>query len=127
MNTIPPIRVLIADDSTHVRRRLVALLGELEHVCVVGEAEDVGHTLQQVDQLHPDVVVLDINMPGGTGIKALKHIKRTHPATEVIMLTNHADAFYRRACTEAGALFFFDKSIEFERVGDALRGMHAAA
>jgi len=116
---------MVSDDSEVVRRHLVAMLSELPFVDVVGEARNVAATLETVQRVQPDVVILDIHMPDGSGLQALKHIKRELPETKVIMLTNHANAFYRRACMNAGASFFFDKSTEFERVGDVLSEMKA--
>ncbi len=114
------VRVVVADDSVVVREHLVAMLSELEQVQVVGEAEDVQRTLESVRMLQPEVVVLDIQMPGGNGITALKHIKRDFPRIRVIMLTNHSNPFYRDTCLRAGADFFLDKSIEFEKVAEVL-------
>lgn len=117
------IKVIVSDDSAHIRRRLVRMLGRLPQVQIAGEAEDVPSTIERVETIVPDVVVLDINMPGGSGIDALKHIKREHPEVEVIMLTNHANPFYKEACYQAGASHFFDKSTEFQRVPEVLRAM----
>lgn len=114
------LRIIVADDSVAVRQHLVALLAAMEHVQVVGEAGDVGRTLESVRVLQPEVVLLDIQMPGGNGITALRHIKREFPQTRVIMLTNHSNPFYRDVCLQAGADFFLDKSTEFERVGEVL-------
>lgn len=121
------IKVVVADDSVLVRQHLVSMLRDLNHVEVVAEAADVPSVLEQVDQLNPEVVVLDIQMPGGTGIRALRKIKQTHPETLVIMLTNHADPFYRSMCLRSGANYFFDKSVEFEQVGHVLNTMLSAA
>lgn len=109
-------KVLVADDSTLVRQHLVAMLSEIEQVKLVAEADDIDATLESVRTLHPDLVVLDIQMPGGNGINALKDIKRDYPETRVIMLTNHTNSFYRDTCMRAGADSFLDKSIEFEQV-----------
>ena len=113
-------RVVVADDSVMVREHLVEMLSELEGIEVVAEAGDVDHTLLEVQKTRPQVVVLDIQMPGGNGINALRKIKRDYPATRVIMLTNHNNPFYRDTCLREGADFFLDKSIEFEKVGEAL-------
>jgi DNA-binding NarL/FixJ family response regulator len=121
----PVVKVLIADDSVLVRRHLVALLSSLDGIEVVGEAEDVDCAIESVRRLRPQAVVLDIAMPGGNGIHVLRQIKREFPETKVIMLTNNANAFYRNTCLKAGASFFFDKSSEFEKVGAALRALHA--
>lgn len=118
-----PLHVVVADDSELVRTHLVALLSTLDRVQVVGEADDTIRLIELVDSLMPQVVVLDISMPGGNGIKALQHIKQVYPATLVIMLTNHSNDFYRKKCLSAGASFFFDKSCEFEKVGEVLANL----
>jgi two-component system response regulator DevR len=123
----PALDVVVADDSALVREHLVALLSTVDHVRVVGEAENTPELIGLIDVLHPRVVVLDISMPGGNGIKALQHIKQVYPETLVIMLTNHSNEFYRKKCLGAGASFFFDKTCEFEKVSDVLRGMAGAA
>ena len=122
---IAPLDVVVADDSPLVRTHLVALLSSIDRIRVVGEAESAGELLGLVDRLAPQVVVLDISMPGGNGIEALQQIKQGHPATVVIMLTNHSNDFYRRTCLQAGAAFFFDKSCEFECVGEVLARLEA--
>jgi two-component system response regulator DesR len=120
-------RVLIADDSAVVRRHLAEMLRQLDRVEVVAEAEDTPSAVAQAEASRPDVVVLDIQMPGPSGIVALQEIKRRFPATQVLMLTNHADPFYRRKCLSEGASGFFDKSTEFDAVAEALRRMRDAA
>ena len=115
-----PVRVVLADDSTAVRRNLIDMLAHLDHVCVVEQAGDAACAVAAVRQHRPDVVVLDISMPGGNGIDALQQIKSDCPEAQVIMLTNHSNDFYRKRCLGAGASFFFDKSHEFEKVSEVL-------
>lgn len=115
--------VVLADDSPPVRAHLADLLTGVARVRIMAEAGDVPGLIETVDRLHPDVVVLDISMPGGSGIDALAHIRQHCPSTCVIMLTNHSDAPYRERCLAAGAHYFFDKAREFERVSDVLREM----
>ena len=115
-----PLRVLIADDSPEIRTRLVALLGGLEGVRIIGEAGTVPAALDQVASARPDVVVTDLEMPGGSGLDMLRRIRRDFPGTRVIMLTNHATSYFREATLAAGASFFFDKSIEFAWVRPAV-------
>ena len=118
---VPPIfDVVVADDSEIVRAHLVALLEATDGIRVVGQADDTPRLLEMVDALRPHVVVLDISMPGGNGIKALQHIKAAHPDTRVVMLTNHSNEFYRKKCMSTGAAFFLDKSSEFERIGEVI-------
>lgn len=110
------VRVVVADDSDVIRGHLVDLLSPLPQVEAIHETDGVERTLAAVHAIRPEVVVLDIQMPDGSGLHALQHIKRHYPDTLVIMLTNHATPFYRQSCLNAGAAFFFDKSTQFEEV-----------
>ena len=74
-------------------------------------------------RLRPDVVVLDISMPGGGGFFVLERIRQQRPAPLVIMLTNFSQDAYRQKCLQLGAWHFFDKSTEFEKVLEVLRGL----
>jgi DNA-binding NarL/FixJ family response regulator len=110
------MRVFLADDSEPVRERILAMLGEIPDVQVVGHAEDSIAARLLISALQPDVVILDINMPGGSGIEVLQDIKQMTPSPTVIMLTNYSQPQYRRRCMEAGADHFLDKSTEFEKI-----------
>jgi DNA-binding NarL/FixJ family response regulator len=114
------LKVFISDDSATVRERLVTMASDLPGVDVVGQAQDVPGTLDGIRQVRPDVVILDIRMPGGNGIEVLRQVKKMAQAPKVIMLTNFAYSQYRKKCEEAGADFFFDKSTEFEELPQAL-------
>jgi len=113
--------VFIVDDSPVVRDRLVALISELPNVEVVGQADIAFEAINSIRQLRPSVVVLDISMPGGSGMYVLETIKKDRPGPVVIMLTNFAHDQYRQKCLQLGADYFFDKSTEFERVTEVLR------
>lgn len=117
------MKVFIADDSSVVRERLIAMLSNLEEIESIGQAQDVGEAINSIEELKPDAVILDIQMPGGSGIEVLKHIKKEQPATVVIMLTNYPYSQYRQECMDEGADFFFDKSLEFERVIEVCKGL----
>ena len=121
------MRILIVDDSPVVRERLAALLAELEGVEVVGQAQDVVGAVAAIRALRPDVVTLDIRMPGGNGIEALAEVKKVQPAPIVIMLTNYPYPQYRKKCLDAGADYFLDKSTEFEQVAQILKSHQTAA
>jgi DNA-binding NarL/FixJ family response regulator len=110
------LRVFISDDSVSVRERLVAMALELPEVDVVGQAEDAPGSLDAIRHTQPDVVILDIRMPGGSGIEVLRSLKKMTPAPAVIMLTNFAYEQYRKKCEAAGADFFLDKSTEFDQI-----------
>jgi len=115
------MKVFIVDDSSVVRERLVAMLSELGGVEIVGQAEDAFSALEAIPILKPDVVILDIYMPGSaTGMYVLERIRRERNPPTIIMLTNYSYDQYKTRCLEAGASFFFDKSTEFERVPEVL-------
>jgi DNA-binding NarL/FixJ family response regulator len=116
------MKVLIADDSSSVRERIKMLLSELETVETIGEADNVQHAIEHIEQQSPDVVILDIQMPGGNGIDVLRTIVKNDRVPVVIMLTNYPYPQYRKKCMDAGADFFFDKSREFEKVIEVLSG-----
>jgi two-component system response regulator DevR len=112
--------VFIVDDSRIVRERLIALLADVPQVKVVGEAGAAAEAIRQIRKLKPAVVVLDISMPGGTGLSVLQEIRRADAAATVIMLTNFAQEQYRQRCLAMGADYFFDKSTEFDQVRGVL-------
>lgn len=87
---------------------------------IVGQAENAQKALSAIRQLHPDVVILDIWMPGGNGIEVLRQLKKLKPSPKVIMFTNYTYPQYRYRCKVAGADFFFDKSTEFDQIPRAL-------
>jgi DNA-binding NarL/FixJ family response regulator len=109
------MKVFIADDSPILRERLHAMLSELPGIKVIGQAGNVPETIESIQALHPDAVILDIGMPGGNGIDVLKNIKKIGVTPVVIMLTNYSDPRYRKTCMDLGAEYFFDKSTEFTK------------
>ena len=95
-------------------------------VTVVGQAGTVAAALHDISELHPECVVLDIQLPDGDGISVLKAVKRMRPTPAVVMFTNYTDDCYRHRCEIAGADFFLDKSKQFAEIPGLLRTlMHA--
>ena len=119
-------KVFIVDDSPVVRERLATLLSDLPSVEIVGQAEIAFEAISATRRLKPDVMLLDISMPGGSGIHVLEMVKKERPAPLVIMLTNFAHEQYRQKCLQLGADYFFDKSTEFEKVLSVLNPAHEA-
>ena len=117
------MKVLIADDSEVFVQRLVQALGEINGVEIVGRARTGAEALQALRDLRPEVVILDIRMPDGTGIDVLEGMRKEKLAPITIVLTNFAFPQYRRRCLQMGARFFFDKSAEFAEVSEALSGL----
>jgi two-component system response regulator DevR len=114
-------RVYLVDDSELVRRRLVDMLTDIEDVEIIGQTGDPEEAEAEIRRLSPDVVVLDIKLPGKNGIEVLRDIRKNVPTPLVIMLTNYPYAQYRRECTDAGADYFLHKATEFEKINDILR------
>ena len=97
------IRILLADDHTVLRSGLRALLSAQADLEVAGEAADGGEALRLAQTLQPDVVVMDIGMPGVSGIDATARIRRELPSTKVLILSMHDDQGYLRQALRAGA------------------------
>lgn len=114
------MKLLIADDSQQVVSRLVRMAEEIAGVEIVGVAQDGAEALDLIHQADPDVAILDFRMPRRSGLEVLKIVKSRRPATRVLIVTNYASSPYRESCLAAGADFFFDKSREFEKVGETL-------
>jgi len=110
------IEIFIADDSLIVREHLVTMLDEVAGVEIVGQAENVAKAISGIRNLRPDVVILDIRMPDGSGIDVLQNIKQDGAAPMVIILTNYPYPGYRQKCLATGADFFLDKSSEFDQI-----------
>ena len=117
------MRIVIADDSSVVRQRLIRMLGDVIGVEVVGQADDVPLARNLVDTLKPDVAILDIRMPSGSGADLVPNLKKLSPAPKVIMLTNYAYPENRKKCMDGGADYFFDKSTEFQKVVAVLKDL----
>jgi len=110
------MRIVIVDDSVVIRQRLMRLLSKLDGIEVVGEADDVPVAKKLMEKLKPDVAILDIRMPSGSGADLVQELKQLKPAPTVIMLTNYPYPENRKKCMDLGADFFFDKSTEFQEM-----------
>jgi DNA-binding NarL/FixJ family response regulator len=104
------VRILLADDHAEFRRAIRLFLKKHDKVEVVGEASDGNEAISQAHSLHPDVILMDINMPGCNGFDAAKNIKRSLPGTVVVFLTMHADDRYRKLASDSSADGFINKA-----------------
>jgi len=110
------IRVLLADDHRIFRDGLRPLLDEHPQLSVVGEAETGLEVLERVRELAPQVVVLDISMPGMNGIEVCRHLAADHPDVRVIMLSMHSDRRYVQEALRAGARGYVLKDAGFDEL-----------
>lgn len=116
------VRVVIVEDSRIVRVRLKALLdADVPHAEVVGEAEEAQMAIRLIQDTRPDVVILDLQLVGGSGFKVLRAVKRAPHAPVVIVLTNLTSSEYQTTCLEAGAEFFLDKSFGFDQLAKIIQ------
>ncbi len=109
-------KLFVVEDSPSIRSRLVELLGEIEGASIVGEAATPDEAVAGILRTKPDCVVLDFQLIDGTGVDVLRAVHPDSPQIAFVVLTNHPTAQHRRACMEAGASFFLDKSKEFGKL-----------
>jgi len=106
-----PIRVLIVDDHAIVREGLRALLDHSDSLEIVGEAADGTEALELAGRLRPDVVLMDLKMPGLPAADAIRAIRAQYPATQVLVLTSYAEDMQVEAVLRSGALGYVLKNI----------------
>lgn len=119
------VSVVVADDQSAVREGLVLLLGTLPGIAVAGEAADGEAAVSLVAELRPDVVLMDLNMPGCDGVTATRRIAEEHPATRVVVLTTYADDESIIGALQAGALGYLTKDATRAEIGRALQAAAA--
>ena len=115
------MRLFIADDTEVLRERLAEALSEIEGVKLVGQVGNAADAIEAVERLKPDLVILDIRIPGGNGIMILEKVKKMENPPIVIMFTNYPYLQYRKRCLDAGADFFFYKAMEFEKLIEVVK------
>ncbi len=124
MGKSPTIKVLIVDDHDVVReglRRILELDGEIE---VIGEARSGEEAITKAVSLVPDIIIMDLKMPGIDGIAATREIKQRLPEVNILVLTLYAEDFVRQAI-EAGASGYLLKDSECEQITEAIHQVHA--
>ena len=107
--------VLIVDDSTMFTQRVSCLLHDC-NLHPVLQAHDYEKASEWLLKTKIDLVLLDISLPGKSGIELLKLIRKNYPVTKVLMISNHANEYYKQVCLSIGADYFFDKSLDFEQM-----------
>lgn len=117
------IRVLITDDHRVVREGLSAILETKEEIEIVGEAKDGGEAVEKARQLLPDVIVMDVSMPGMNGVEATRIIKREMPNIGIVALTMYEDQQYIFDLVRAGATGYLLKDSDSTEILAAIRAI----
>ena len=115
------LRVLLVDDHEIVRRGIRQLLDDVEGLCVVGEAGTAADALERVSTTKPDVAVLDVRLPDGSGIGVCREIRSNHPNVRCLMLTSYADDEALFSAIMAGASGYVLKQVRGSDLVDAIR------
>jgi DNA-binding NarL/FixJ family response regulator len=120
---VTEVRLVLADDHALVRSGLRALLEGSEGFAVVGEASDGDEAIARVAEQRPDVVLLNLSMPGTNGLDATRRIAREHPGTRVLVVSMHADEEYVRRALSAGAAGYLLKEADRAELEMAIRAV----
>jgi NarL family two-component system response regulator LiaR len=124
MSTEQPIRVLIVDDHMMVRRGLAAVFQVSPGIELVGQAQDGREAIELCEARHPDVVLMDLVMPGMTGPEATREIRQKWPAIKVVALTSFEEKDLVQEALRAGAISYLLKNVGAQDLVDAIREAH---
>ena len=108
------LRILLVEDSRDIRPRMVRCLSNIDSVSLLATAESIADARHYIEELQPDLLLLDLSLPDGNASDCIFELKRLAPAMDVAIHSNDASAFTRQKCLDAGAKWFFDKSGELE-------------
>ena len=117
------LTALIADDSSLIRERLFDLLSAIDGIESIDQAKDTSEAVYKISKLNPDIVILDIRMPGGGGFEVLKTMKEKNLKSCVIVFTSYPYPQYRDKSLELGADYFLSKETDIKNLGEILNGM----
>jgi DNA-binding NarL/FixJ family response regulator len=115
MTESQPVKVFLADDSAMIRERVAAMLAA-RAMDIVGEAETPEASIRGILEAHPDVVVLDVQLEGGTGLQVLRAVREVDPEIAFVVFSNNAGPAYRKRYLGEGAQRFLDKTTEFDQL-----------
>jgi DNA-binding NarL/FixJ family response regulator len=117
------MRVLLADDSGLILERLTEMLTVYKKVEIVGSLKNGSDALNSLRTLKPDLAIVDLKMPGLSGLEVLHEIRKENKTIKIIILTFYSSDYYRNIAIKAGADYFFNKVDDFDEVAMVVAGM----
>jgi len=108
--------ILIVDDSSIIIKRVTGIIKDLNNAGTILHAANYTKAVQLINEFAPRIILLDIHLPGKSGVEILRHVKEKQLPITVIMLTNQSEEYYKTLCKEIGADYFVDKSSGFEEI-----------
>ena len=121
MSELQRIRVVIADDQELVRAGFAMVIGSQPDIQVVGQAGDGAQAVSLAESLHPDVVLMDVRMPGMDGFEVLRSVKKSNPQVQVIILTGHGGDAEEQTAYRMGAYNFLKKPMDIDELLNSIR------
>jgi NarL family two-component system response regulator LiaR len=125
MTAPSPVRILLVDDHAMVRRGLAAFFKTFDDLELVGEAADGAEAVRRCAEVQPDVVLMDLMMPGMDGVTAIRTIRERFPAVQVIALTTFREEGLVHGALQAGAIGYLLKNVSADELASAIRAAHA--
>ena len=123
--TFQPIRILLVDDHTMVRRGLATFLAIFDDLILAGEAENGEEAIRRCAELLPNIVLMDLVMPGMDGVSATRAIRQKFPQVQVLALTSFKEGDLIQKALEAGAIGYLLKNVSSDDLARAIRAAHA--
>ena len=119
-----PIRVLVVDDQRPVRRGLAISLSIFDDIRLIGEATDGAEAIQLCQKTNPDVILMDLQMPGMDGILATTQIKQFYPHVQIIIFTNFIESPLIKTALQAGASCCLIKTVSIDELAETIRNVN---
>lgn len=119
------IKVLLVDDHDLVRLGIKKLLSDFPNIQIVGEANSGEKAIEIIEKVKPDVILMDVKMPGMVGLEATKHIVNEHPEIKILVVTVYGDEPYPTRVLQAGASGYMTKGVSVDEMIQAIKTVYA--
>lgn len=110
------MKIFVVEDSRDIREKLREHLEALSDVEIVGEADDIPNALKNIPTLRPELIILDLDLPSGSGLEILREVKKTQADIRVVVFSALDPGYFQSVSLREGADYFFDKTSDFFRL-----------